>query len=331
MKVLVVGGAGMLGQKLTQRLLRDGQLSGTSVRQIIVADQTSPVLQKSDTIELVGVSCDITAAEDCDRLIAHRPDVIFHLAAVVSGQAEADFEIGYRVNVDGTRRLCEAIRLAGRGYLPRLVFSSSVAVFGGPYPEFIDDSFHLTPHTSYGAQKAIGEILIADYSRKGFIDAVGIRLPTVCIRPGVPNAAASGVFSNILREPLSGKPATLTVPMDVSMVFCSPRTAVGFLVHGAGIDTCALGTRRSLTMPAVSATIADQIESLRRIAGDDVVGLITQKLDPVAEAIVRAWDFPRLSAERALTLGFIGDDSVDDLINIFLEDDSSSPQPGGSP
>jgi nucleoside-diphosphate-sugar epimerase len=321
MRVLVVGGAGMLGRKLLERLLHDRQLLGKELQHVVVADQTLPELPGSETVELVGRQCDISNAGDCDRLVAHRPDVIFHLAAVVSGQAESDFEVGYRVNVDGTRQLLEAIRRVGDGYVPRVVFSSSVAVYGGPYPAIIDDSFHLTPRTSYGVQKAIGEMFMADYSRKGFIDAVGIRLPTVCVRPGAPNAASSGVFSNILREPLSGKPATLTVPRDVSMVFCSPRTAVGFLVHAARIDTGPLGHQRSLMMPAVTATIADQLDALGRIAGEGALALITEKLDPVAEATVRAWDFPGFTSERALELGFVGDESVDDLIKIFLEDD----------
>lgn len=318
----------MLGQKLARRLLDHGTLADTPLRELILADQMMPVLPESDAISVRGVKCDITSAGDCDRLVGDRPDVIFHLAAVVSGQAEADFDIGYLVNVDGTRQLCEAIRRVGNGYLPRVVFSSSVAVYGGPYKEVIDDDFHLTPRTSYGAQKAIGELLIADYSRKGFLDAVGVRLPTVCVRPGAPNAAASGVFSNILREPLSGKPATLTVPKDVSMVFCSPRTAVGFLAHAATIDSDRLGTRRSLAMPAVTATIADQIDALRRVAGDDAVKLITEEIDPVAEATVRAWDFPRVTATRALELGFVGDSSVDELITIFLEDDAPQHQGG---
>lgn len=321
MKALIVGAAGMLGQKLARRLVAEGGLSGQPLESLILADQNLPLAWEAEGVDIVAIQANITSAEGCERLIAGRPDVIFHLAAVVSGQAESDFEIGYAVNVDGTRHILEAIRRAGNHYVPRLVFSSSVAVYGGPYPEVIDDSFHLAPRTSYGAQKAIGELLIADYSRKGFVDAVGVRLPTVCIRPGAPNAAASGVFSNILREPLSGKPALLNVPRDVSMVFCSPRTAVGFLIHAAEIDSGLLGTRRSLMMPAVTATIADEIAALSRHAGEEAVALITEHIDPAAEATVRAWDFPGLTSERALSLGFVGDHSVDDLIRVFLEDD----------
>jgi len=319
MIILIVGGGGMLGQKLTRRLVDEGSLRGQAIERIILADRVAP---DGDGSLVVGTSADITSAAECDRLVADKPDVIFHLAAVVSGQAEEDFDLGYQVNVEGTKQLCDAIRRVGAGYVPRVVFSSSVAVFGGPYPEVVGDDFHLTPKTSYGAQKAIGEMMVSDYSRKGFIDGVAIRLPTVCVRPGAPNAAASGVFSNILREPLTGLPAVLTVSKDVSMVFCSPRTAVGYLVHAAEIDASQLGSRRALTMPGLSATIADQIDALRRVAGEEAVSLITERIDPVAEATVRAWDFPAFTAARATALGFVGDNSVDELIQIFLDDDA---------
>ena len=319
MIILIVGGGGMLGQKLARRLVDEGSLRGRAIERIILADRVAP---DSHGSLVVGTSADITQPSECDLLVANKPDVIFHLAAVVSGQAEQDVDLGYQVNVDGTKHLLDAIRRVGEGYVPRVVFSSSVAVFGGPYPDVVPDDFHLTPKTSYGAQKAMGEMMISDYSRKGFIDGVAIRLPTVCVRPGAPNAAASGVFSNILREPLSGMPAVLSVPGDVSMVFCSPRTAVGYLVHAASIDTTPLGSRRALTMPGLTATIADQLDALARMAGDDVVSLITEKIDPVAEATVRAWDFPGFTADRALSLGFVGDSSVDELIQIFLDDDA---------
>ena len=176
-----------------------------------------------------------------EKLIADRPDVIFHLAAIVSGEAEADFDKGYRINLDGTRVLFEAIRLAGGGYKPRVVFTSSIAVFGAPFPEAIGDEFFTTPLTSYGTQKAIGELLLADYSRRGFFDGIGIRLPTICVRPGKPNKAASGFFSNILREPLAGKEAVLPVSEDVRHWHASPRAAVGFLLHAASMDLAAVG------------------------------------------------------------------------------------------
>ena len=191
----------------------------------------------------------------------------------MSGEAEADFDKGYRINLDGTRQLFEAIRKVGDGYRPRVVFTSSIAVFGAPFPEAIGDEFFTTPLTSYGTQKAIGELLLADYTRRGFFDGIGIRLPTICVRPGKPNKAASGFFSGIIREPLAGQEAVLPVPEDVRHWHASPRSAVGFLIHAATIDTApASGTRRNLTMPGLSATVGEQIEALRRVAGDKVGG-----------------------------------------------------------
>ncbi len=215
-------------------------------------------------------------------MIAGRPDLIFHLAAIVSGEAEADFDKGYRINLDATRQMFEAIRLANArdGYHPRLVFASSIAVFGAPFPDKIGDEFFRTPLTSYGTQKAIDELLLADYSRKGFFDGIGIRLPTICIRPGKPNKAASGFFSNILREPLSGQEAVLPVSEDVRHWHASPRSAVGFFMHAATMDLAPLGWRRNLSMPGLSATVAEQIAALTRLAGPKAAALIRREPDP---------------------------------------------------
>ena len=200
--------------------------------------------------------------------MAGRPDVIFHLAGVVSGEAETDFEKGYRVNLDGTRALLEAIRAVGDGYKPKLVFTSSIAVFGAPFPEAIADDFHLTPLTSYGTQKAMCELLLADYTRRGILEGVGIRLPSIVVRPGKPNKAASGFFSGIIREPLAGQEAILPVADSVLHWHASPRSAVGFLIHAAGLTRAQLGNRINLTMPGVCCTVGEQIAALRRIAGD---------------------------------------------------------------
>ena len=200
-----------------------------------------------------------------ESLVASRPDVVFHLAGIVSGEAEANFDLGYRVNLDGTRALFDAIRLAG--FAPRVVFTSSIAVFGAPFPDVIPDDFHPTPLTSYGTQKQMSEALLADYSRRGFFDGIGIRLPTICVRPGKPNKAASGFFSGIIREPLNGQEAILPVPRSVVHTHASPRSAVNFLIHAAQIDGAAVGPRRNLTMPGVAVTVGEQIEALERIAG----------------------------------------------------------------
>ena len=255
--------------------------------------------------------------------------MIFHLAAIVSGEAEADFEKGYRVNMDGTRELFEAIRRAGATtpYRPKLVFTSSIAVFGEPLPEIIGDTHHLTPLTSYGTQKAIGELLLADYSRRGFLDGIGIRLPTIAIRPGKPNKAASGFFSGILREPLVGQEALLPVSDTVRHWFASPRAAVRFLLHAAEIDTAPLGNQRSLTMPGLAATVGDQIEALRRIGGDDAVKLIRREPDPVVAGIVAGWP-KSFDASRAVALGFKAETSFDEIIRVHIEDELGNALPG---
>ena len=248
------------------------------------------------------------------------PDVIFHLAAIVSGEAEADFDKGYRVNLDGTRQLFEAIRKVGDGYTPRLVFTSSIAVFGAPFPEAIGDEFFETPLTSYGTQKAISELLLADYTRRGFMDGVGIRLPTICVRPGKPNKAASGFFSGIIREPLAGHEAILPVDEDVRHWHASPRSAVGFLVHAAGLEGTRLGTRRTLSMPGVSVTVAEQIAALRKVAGDAVAERIRHEPDPTIMRIVEGW--PRnFAPERAIALGFRAETSFEEIIRAHIEDE----------
>ena len=230
--------------------------------------------------------------------------MIFDLAAVVSGEAEADLEKGYRVNLDGTRALFDAVRAVDGEYRPRVVFSSSVAVFGPPFAEVIGDDHPTTPATSYGTQKAIAELLLSDYTRRGFLDGVGVRLPTICVRPGKPNLAASGFFSNIIREPLHGAQAVLPVDPEVRHWFASPRSAIQFLVHAATLDSEALGHQRSLTMPGVSATVAMQIEALRRIAGDAAVSLISSQPDEAITRIVDGW--PRAFERAARTRSDFG-------------------------
>ena len=250
-----------------------------------------------------------------------KPKVIFHLAAIVSGEAEADFNKGYRINLDGSRQLFEAIRLASsqEPYFPRVVFASSLAVFGAPLPDIISDDYLLAPLTSYGTQKAISELLLSDYTRRGFMDGIAIRLPTICIRPGQPNRAASGFFSNILREPLSGKEAVLPVSEDVRHWFASPRSGVGFLLHAAAIDSSRLGGRRALSMPGVSATVGEQLAALQRVAGPKALQRIRRQPDPAIQQIIDCW--PRsFDAARALALGFRADASMDDIIQVHIED-----------
>jgi len=310
-QTLIIGAAGMIGRKLTERLLRDAGWGELVLHDVVVP--TAPRGARA-------LTSDISTPGEADKLVASRPDVIFHLAAIVSGEAEANFEKGYRINMAGTWQLFEAIQRIGDGYRPRVVFTSSIAVFGAPFPEAIGDEFLHAPLTSYGTQKAVGELLLSDYSRRGFFDGIGIRLPTICVRPGKPNLAASGFFSGIIREPLAGQEARLPVAKTVRHWHASPRAAMGFLIHAATIDTARLGTRRNLSMPGVSVTVGEQIEALRKVAGEAAVKRIREEPDAVIQKIVEGW--PRnFDPQRALALGFKADSSFEEIIRIHIEDE----------
>ena len=323
MHVLIIGAAGMVGRKLTAALVKGRTLAKRSIERLTLADVVAPEAPVfSGKIETKVA--DLPAAGVAESLVADRPDVIFHLAAVVSGEAEQNFEKGYRINLDGTRLLLEAIRQQGlkAPYKPRLVFTSSIAVFGAPFPDAIGDEFLSAPLTSYGTQKAVCELLLNDYSRKGFVDGIGIRLPTIVVRPGKPNLAASGFFSNILREPLSGKEAVLPVSRDVRHWFASPRAAVGFLIHAAELDTSKLGWRRSLSAPGLSATVGEEIEALRRVAGEKAVKLIREEPDEAIIRIVAGWA-RNFDTGRAHELGFVAEKNFDEIIRAHIEDELS--------
>jgi nucleoside-diphosphate-sugar epimerase len=322
MKILILGGAGMVGRKLSERLARDGQLGGEAITGLTLYDVVEPQKPAGAGFPVELLTGDLPATGETDRLVKGKPDVIFHLAAIVSGEAEQDFDKGYRINLHGTMNLMESIRRAydGAPRKPRVVFTSSIAVFGAPFPDKIPDDFFHTPLTSYGTQKSIGELLLADYTRKGFLDGVGIRLPTICVRPGRPNKAASGFFSNIIREPLAGHEAVLPVSEDVMHWHASPRAAVGFLQHAATIDGKRLGDRRNLSMPGLAVTVGQQIEALRRIAGEKVVARIKRVPDPFVQGIVAGW--PRnFDTRRALELGFKAEASFDDIIRVHIDDE----------
>ncbi|KQT83034.1 D-erythronate dehydrogenase [Aurantimonas sp. Leaf443] len=322
MKLLVIGAAGMIGARLAARIAADGTLGGRPVESMVLADVVEPARPEGAVPAIETHAVDLSAPGSAAMLIAGRPDTIFHLAAIVSGEAEADFEKGYRINLDGTRDLFEAIRLAGREapYAPRVVFASSIAVYGAPFPEAIPDDFALTPLTSYGTQKAIGELLLADYSRRGIFDGIGLRLPTICVRPGRPNKAASGFFSNILREPMNGQEAVLPVSEEVRHFFASPRAAIGFFLHAATMDTGPVGPRRNLAMPGLSATVGEEIEALRRIVGEKAVKLIRREPDETIARIVSGWA-PDVSADRARVLGFKAETTFDEIVRAHLEDE----------
>ena len=320
MHILIIGAAGMVGRKLAEKLAKDGHLGGRDVTKATLHDVIEPSAPAGAKFSSVTVASDFSLPGEAAKLVAGRPDVIFHLAAIVSGEAEADFEKGYRINLDGTMQLFAAIRAIGDGYKPRVVFTSSIAVFGAPFPEAIGDEFFTTPLTSYGTQKAIGELLLSDYSRKGFFDGVGIRLPTICVRPGKPNKAASGFFSNIIREPLAGQEAVLPVAETVRHWHASPRSAVGFLVHAATMDTTQMGWRRNVSMPGLSVTVGEQIEALRKVAGEKVVARIRREPDPAIIKIVDGWPM-RLDPKRAHSLGFKAEATFEQIIRVHIEDE----------
>jgi D-erythronate 2-dehydrogenase len=320
MHILITGAAGMIGRKLTERLVAEKALNGKPIDKLTLIDIVAPAKPAGFSGAVDARVSDLPAPGEAEKAIAARPDVIFHLAGVVSGEAETDFDKGYRVNLEGMQALLAAIRAAGNGYKPKFVFTSSIAVYGAPFPYAIPDDFHLTPLTSYGTQKAICELLLADHNRRGFLEGVGIRLPTICVRPGKPNKAASGFFSGIIREPLAGQDAILPVAETVTHTHATPRAAVGFLIHAAGLTPDQLGARINLAMPGVCCTVAEQIDALRRIAGDKVAARIRREPDPLIMRIVSGWS-ERIEAKRARELGFKAETSFDEIVRIHIDDE----------
>ena len=318
-KILVLGGGGMIGQKLAQRL--------QPTDDVTLFDIGFPA-ESAPGKQVVGNVADPAVAR---RLAGERFDLIYHLAAIVSGKAEADFDKGWSVNMMAMWHLLEALkeehRASGGAYVPKIVFTSSIAVFGGPFPTKINDTFLSAPQTSYGAQKAACELMLTDFSRKGFVDGISLRLPTICVRPGKPNAAASGFFSGIIREPLNGQEAILPVSDKVRHWHASPRAAVGFLLHAANLDTAMLEDRRALNLPGFSCTVAEQIEALRRAAGQNAVDRIKHEPDDTIMRIVAGW--PRdFDPQRAIVLGFKAEQSFGEIIQVYLEDDMPSANRG---
>lgn len=322
MKVLIIGGAGMVGRKLAERLAKDGRIGNHDISALTLYDVVPATQPSGAEFPVSIITGDLPAPGETDKLVADKPDVIFHLAAIVSGEAEQEFDKGYRINLTGTSNLLESVRhkYEADKQKPRIVFTSSIAVFGAPFPEKIPDEYHHTPLTSYGTQKAIGELLLADYTRKGMLDGIGIRLPTICVRPGKPNKAASGFFSNIMREPLAGHEAVLPVSEKVMHWHASPRAAVGFLLHAATIDGETVGPRRNLTMPGLPATVGDQIAALRRVAGEKVVARIRREPDPFIEKIVAGWP-TQFDAKRATALGFKSEQTFDEILKVHIDDE----------
>jgi nucleoside-diphosphate-sugar epimerase len=319
MKVLVTGAAGFIGQKLAMKLAKEGEIGTEAITELILADVIEAKAPEGASFPVKVTTANLSILKEVEETVSGKPDLIYHLAAIVSGDAEQNFEKGYAVNVDGLKNLLEAIRLMD-DYTPRLVFSSSIGVFGSPYPDIIPDTYHRTPRTSYGTQKAICELLLDDYTRKGFVDGVAIRFPTISVRPGKPNKAASSFFSSIIREPLSGQEAVCPVSREVRHPVASPRRAVEFLIHAATLSADLLADGRAITMPALTVSVGDMIDALERIAGKETVALIKMGKDDFIQNIISTWQF-QFDAARAKKLGFKPDATFDDIVKAHIEDE----------
>jgi nucleoside-diphosphate-sugar epimerase len=319
MHVLITGGAGFLGKALTARLLQRGQLSAATGRDEPIDEITLTDMVRAEGLDdrrITQVVGDIADRTLLERVITPQTTAIFHLAAVVSGQAEADFDLGMRVNLDGTRALLEVCRAAG--HRPRVVFASSVAVYGGALPDVVLDSTPLTPQTSYGTQKAIAELLVADYTRKGFVDGRSLRLPTVTVRPGKPNAAASSFASGIIREPVNGEESVCPVDRSTRMWVISPDSAVGGLIYAHDLPAERLGYNRSISLPGLSVTVGEMAAALERVAGPEAAARIRWQPDPQITKLVDTWP-GTLDANRARELGFPHDEHFDAIVRAYVE------------
>jgi nucleoside-diphosphate-sugar epimerase len=323
-RILILGGGGMVGQKLAHHLETHG-LPDSEDFDLTLHDITPlPEASKPTSVSRRYRVGNLSVAAEGAALAAERFDLIYFLASVVSGEAEQDFDKGWQTNLWPMWHFLEALRAqhraTGGAYVPRVIFTSSIAVFGGPYPDKITDDFLQSPQTSYGAQKAACELMIQDFSRKGFIDGMSLRLPTICVRPGKANLAASSFFSGIIREPLNGVEAILPVADTVRHWHASPRSAAGFLAHAAGLDTARLEGRRALNLPGLSCTVAEQIEALRDVAGNNVVALIKPQPDAAIARIVEGW--PRdFAPARATALGFVSESSFREIVDVFVAED----------
>jgi len=320
-KVLITGGAGFLGKRLAKKLLERGELTGASgqpekIDQIILLDMVAPTDLDDPRIKVV--TGDIADAALLRQVIDTSVTSVFHLAAVVSGAAEADFDLGMRINLDATRELLELCRKLG--HKPRFIFTSSVAVFGGKLPAVVQDDTAPTPMSSYGAQKVSGELMVSDYSRKGFIDGRTLRMPTISVRPGKPNAAASSFASGIVREPLNGESAVAPVSPDTKMWLMSPRYAIENLIHGHELSGDTIGFPRTISLPGLSVSVKAMVDALREVAGDKVADLVKWEPNEAVKKIVESWP-GEFAATRAKSFGFLADNNYADVIRAYQEDD----------
>jgi len=321
MRIVITGGAGFLGTRLARKLLERGSLvdaAGTSrpLRELVLLDMTAAAV---DDPRVTAVAGDLADPAVIERVVTADTDSIFHLAAVVSGQAEAEFDTGMRVNLDATRALLERCRKLSKP--PKFVFTSSLAVFGGKLPDPVPDDAPLTPQTSYGTQKAIGELLVYDMTRKGFIDGRSLRLPTVTVRPGKPNKAASSFASGIIREPLSGIDAVCPVPPQTEIWITSPRQVIDNLIVGHDVAAAKFpGDTRSVNVPGLRISVAAMVDALRRVAGDPVAARVEWRVDPAIDRIVRTWP-PNFAPRLGPALGMAADTNFEDIVRAYMADD----------
>ena len=326
MNVIITGGTGFIGRRLTQRLLDLGELIGPSgqaekIQTLTIADINPPQPGLADDPRLNIKLGDFSSAESVKDLITADTAVVFHLAAVVSGAAEQDFDLGMRVNLFGSYHLLEALRQLD--HCPKLIFPSSVAVYGGILPDVIEDDTYLTPQTSYGAQKASIELLINDYSRKGFIDGRTIRLPTIVVRPGKPNKAASSFASSIIREPLQGQPAICPVSTETKMWILSPQQVIRNILHAAELPAAAWHPYRSVALPGITVSVSEMIKALGEITDQSTVDLIQWQPDPFIADIITSWA-AYFNPQRGLAMGFTADANMTEIIEAFIADDLST-------
>jgi nucleoside-diphosphate-sugar epimerase len=321
MKILITGGGGFLGFRLARTLLARGKLGGKAITSITLLDGAFPAAAAQEP-KLKAVVGDVSDAKTLAQVCPPDTDAVFHLAAVVSGAAEADFDLGMRVNLKGMELLLEAMRRCAKP--PRLVYTSSVAAFGGELPAVLDDSTIANPQTSYGMQKVVGEYLVSDYSRKGFLDGRSLRLPTIVVRAGKPNAAASSFASGIIREPLNGVVSECPAAPETGVWLLSPGRVVDAFIHAWELPPEAWGTQRWLNLPGITATVAQMIEALRRVAGDAVARRVVFKPDARIQAIVKTWP-ANFRTPRALSMGFEPDADVDSVIRAYIADEGIKP------
>ncbi len=316
MKIVITGGGGFIGSKLAKTLLARATLAGEKITRLTLVDQAFPDLPND--ARLATLAGDISDPAFAARAIEPDTASIFHLAAVVSGAAEADFDLGMRVNLQGMRNVLEQARKCARP--PRLVFASSVAVFGGELPEVLDDSTTPAPQTSYGSQKVIGEYLVSDFSRKAYVDGRSLRLPTVVVRPGKANAAASSFASAVVREPLAGVAYECPLPPETGVWLLSPRRVVEAFIHAHDLPASRWGSNRVVNLPGITVTVAEMIAAMGKIAGSHVAKRVSWKPDARIEAIVKTWPV-RFATPRALALGFKADPGIYAVIRDYITDE----------